>query len=148
MRDFDRPLHDRGRTDAERLGRELAARNLVPAKVLCSAATRAAQTWAEVARGLPDVPVTYDKALYSEDGNTYMDAIRGADADPLLIIGHNPMLEDIVHALDGDKNNRSQSILETGYPTCGLAVFELDGTPGCLETGSARLTGFLAPGRY
>ena len=95
-RDFDRPLEQSGRDDAVAMGLRMANEGLFPAAAICSTAVRAKETLAEIVVGMDtSFPVTYDERLYSADATGYLDIIRNAGADePVLIVGHNPMMED------------------------------------------------------
>ena len=56
LADFDRPLNERGRSDAPRMGKWMAVSGFVPDTVLCSTAVRTRETWALVAPALPNAP--------------------------------------------------------------------------------------------
>jgi phosphohistidine phosphatase len=101
--DHSRPLTAQGQWDAGRLGRALAARGWVPAAVALSNAVRAVQTWERVAPAFAPLPADPTAELYL----TGLDAIMGAalslpaEAQTLLVVGHNPGLEDAASALSG-----------------------------------------------
>src|SRR5262245_48582071 len=91
--DHDRPLNRRGQETAPRIGAYLARHALVPQRVLCSTARRARETWDLVAAALGDAPpTTYVDQLYDAAPRAILGAIRDADADAqsLLVVGHNP----------------------------------------------------------
>ncbi|TIW12330.1 MAG: histidine phosphatase family protein, partial [Mesorhizobium sp.] len=61
--------------------------------------------------------------LYSEDAAGYLNLIRSnGGPSSLLIIGHNPMTEDLTIALSGDGDEAAMGMLNHGFPTSGLAV--------------------------
>ena len=89
--DHDRPLNDRGKAAAADLGQWLASRGYVPQKVLCSAAVRPPPTWAGIAPALPVAPVLELKsALYHAGPDVMLAVLRHAQADCVMMIGHNP----------------------------------------------------------
>ena len=132
LADADRPLTGRGKSAAKAMGREIAARGLLPDLVLCSPAKRARDTWKIVAAQLGSAPrVLVDDAIYDfGNGGRVLSAIS-ANAGPaksLLIVGHNPSLERLAGrlAVSGDAKLRAR--IEQKYPTAALAVihFEAD----------------------
>ena len=110
-RDFQRPLTDKGREDARAVARNLAKLDLVPDLVLASAAPRAAQTADGAVQALPRqggqggqggrVPVEKVKSLYAASPEQWMERIRKVppQTETLLVVGHNPELDDLVLAL-------------------------------------------------
>lgn len=122
-RDFDRPLDATGRADAAGMGALMKARGLVPAQALCSTARRARETWEAAAPHLAVSDVSFTDALYSSDSAGYVDLIRDFDGEEaLLVIGHNPMMEDIAFALAREGSADAMEHVASGFPTCGLAV--------------------------
>ena len=117
--DFDRPLAKRGRRDAPRVGRLLRERGLVPDFVVSSPARRAAETVALVLKALAidKDGVRWEEDLYEADVGTLL---RVASAVPdrvgrLLLVGHNPGLEDLVRRLaPGAEAPPGQKLLPTG----------------------------------
>lgn len=146
QKDFDRPLSDSGREDAAQLGAKMANSGLDPDSVICSPVCRAAETWEQISPYFPGVPFTYDRTLYEGDPNAYLTLIRSAETSgKLLIIGHNPMIEDLALALSVNHDQESKEKLLTGFPACGLAVFEVRGSLAGTSADTARLSGFITP---
>lgn len=147
--DFDRPLAGRGRLAAPVMGRELARRGWVPDAALASSAVRTRQTWELMAAQLPRaVPVNYDRTIYEAPAGRILDAVRKTpDAvTTLLVIGHNPGLEDLSVLLACAHSNQEMLARLTGkFPTAGLARFAFDGSWARLDGGGARLEGFIRP---
>ena len=102
LKDFDRPLNDRGRKAAKAIGKELRKRKITPDLVLTSPAERAKQTLGRVqdAHGA-SFDVREDQRIYLAEPEVLIDAIRSApeDAKQLMIVGHNPGLQELVVAL-------------------------------------------------
>jgi phosphohistidine phosphatase len=146
MRDFDRPLEPNGRTDADSIGAAMQARSYAPELVLCSSAKRARETLDWVARHTGNGRVVYSDSLYSTDAAGYVDFIREtADADAVLLVGHNPMMEDVAEALSGDGDPHARSALHGGFPTSALAVIRFAGKLSEVAPGKGYLEAFITP---
>lgn len=123
MTDHDRPLNERGRRDAPRVGRWLQDQQLVPDAIISSTAVRARATADAVASTLGlGRRISVDPRLYLADPHAILDVLReaaDADAASLLIVGHNPGLEELVEHLTGEPEE---------LPTAALAhiVLPLD----------------------
>ena len=150
MTDFDRQLSAAGIADAEALGHRMRKAGLIPDAVLCSTARRAMQTFDRLSSTLfTQAPQTIHAAeLYNSDAASYVAAIRRAPAGKaLLVVGHNPMMEDLTFALPADGDAQAMKLAETGFPTCGLAVLHFDGPRAELAPGAGHLQAFLKPER-
>lgn len=146
VRDFDRPLDASGVADAELMGAAMRARNYVPDLTLCSNASRARQTLEGLAGQTDTGRVLFFDTLYSADASGYLDMIRGnGGAGSLLVIGHNPMTEDLAMAVSGDGDASSRATLNYGVPTSGLAVVRFDGALTGAALGAGYLEAFLTP---
>ncbi|MEZ5979192.1 MAG: histidine phosphatase family protein [Planctomycetota bacterium] len=102
--DWDRPLNERGKHDAPRIGERLAELGWVPDAVVASDARRTRETWERMASALGPPPlVTFEHGLYLEG----LDAIRASSVEwnashrTVLVLGHNPGWEDAVGELVG-----------------------------------------------
>jgi phosphohistidine phosphatase len=96
QRDHQRPLDERGRSEATRLAEELSANRRTVDRVVCSTATRAVQTFDLVRAALPaGFTVEWSDALYAEGVDAYLAALR-SEAGSVLLVGHNPTLEALV----------------------------------------------------
>jgi len=93
VKDFDRDLTDRGRTDAARAGEVLLERRLVPDVIVTSTARRAHRTAERMmdAAGF-DTPLIATRELYEADGEDILDVVTSlpADSSLALLVGHNP----------------------------------------------------------
>jgi phosphohistidine phosphatase len=146
MRDFDRPLEPIGRTDADAIGAAMRACSYIPQLVLCSSAKRARETLDWIARHIDNGRVIYSDSLYSTDAAGYVDFIREtADADEVLLVGHNPMMEDVAEALSGDGDANAKAVLHQGFPTSALAVIRFPGKLSETAPGKGYLEAFLTP---
>lgn len=149
LADFDRPLAPRGRKAAPMMGAEMATRQWLPDTVLVSPAARTRQTWALVAPHLPGAPeAAYPESLYMGGSENVLEVVRAAPdtAKALLVIGHNPGLEEFAAMLAGEGSEaKAAARMRAKFPTAGLARFEFDGAWRDLSRGAARLTDFLRP---
>jgi phosphohistidine phosphatase len=117
--DHERALKRRGKRDAERIGRLLAERRLVPDRVLSSTAKRARATARRLAKGCDyQGEVELHPELYMGDPPDYFDVLRWLpdDAERVLVIGHNPGLEELIEHVTGKQEP---------LPTGGLAQVAL-----------------------
>jgi len=121
MPDKDRPLNDRGKRDAPKMGERLAKRDVKPDLVLSSPATRALTTAEIIAKKLDykvkDIVV--DERLYAVGADDLLDVVRqlGDKLGRVMLVGHNPELTELAHRL-------SSKI--TDMPTCAVAEFTFD----------------------
>jgi phosphohistidine phosphatase len=144
MADPERPLAKRGRRAAERMGEHLRTADLVPDLVLCSSALRTRQTLERLALGA--VETRLDDRLYAASDGEILARIRDvSDAATLLVIGHNPGMQDLAIELAGSDRAGAGTRVRERFPTGALAVFEIDGRWSELATGYARLASFVVP---
>lgn len=142
--DRDRPLTPEGRRAAQRLGQHLKSHGISPDHVLCSPARRARETLDGIAETLDNLPpADFDDRLYLAGSPTLLEHLRGAptEAQCLLLIGHNPGLEELVRALA----DPASAVIGAGLPAAGLAIFRVSSTWSGLSQASARLASFLTP---
>lgn len=150
VRDFDRALAPAGRDAAPRIGAYMAGHALTPDLAICSSARRAKETWELAAHALPPpVRATYDKRIYDLDANGLLRLVRetGADVHVLLLVGHNPSLEDLAELLIATGDITGRERLATKFPTGALAVidFPLDAWDA-LHRHSGRFDRLVTPG--
>ncbi|MFU8812287.1 MAG: SixA phosphatase family protein [Balneolaceae bacterium] len=105
LEDHERPLNSRGKRDAPAMARFLKEQYTIPEQIFCSPAQRTRQTCQLICRelNLPDDIIRYEPSLYFEGSDAYLQSIREASeaAETLLVIGHNPMTEQVIRALAG-----------------------------------------------
>lgn len=147
MADFDRPLEQRGIADARRVGERMHAAGHRPELVLCSPSRRTRETWAALEPALGDVAlaVRYLQPLYSGDARAYLEAARSADSvGSVMIVGHNPMIEETAALLIGEDGNDAPA---SGFPTSALAVIRFDGLLSEIAPHAGVLEAFLTDRR-
>ncbi|WP_099866657.1 SixA phosphatase family protein [Pararhizobium haloflavum] len=146
MRDFDRVLDETGRREAERIAIAMALNGFAPSLVLCSPARRCTQTWEIVRLKVAAERTEYVDGLYGEDGASYVDILaEQSDPGPILIVGHNPMMEETAQDLLARGPAAQMRPLRAGFPTAALAVIDIDGPFARAAAGPCRLAAFLTP---
>jgi phosphohistidine phosphatase len=120
LADHDRPLKKRGVKAALRMGQVIRDFRLNPELILCSTAVRAKETLKlvlETARISP--AIEYLDELFHCPVTGFGDALRRVDnrIHRVMLIGHNPGLEEFLHGLTQQ---------ETLMPTAALARVKLD----------------------
>ena len=129
-RDFDRPLNMRGRKGAAIMGKHVRDHGVRWEKMISSPAIRCAETIeiACEAAGRP-VAVNWDRRIYLASSATLADLLRETEGDTkaVLMIGHNPGLEDLIFDLvPDDGSSPLRDVVEVKFPTASFAVLELD----------------------
>jgi phosphohistidine phosphatase len=142
LRDFERPLADRGKRDAPRMAEELKHRAPVPDLIISSPAARARQTTqAVVDAGGLSARLEFNDSIYGATSAELMRLIRRLEdaVNCALMVGHNPGFEELVSRLTGS---------EERMPTAALACieFQIDHWND-LEDGTGRLIWLLTPKR-
>ncbi|MGW0584020.1 SixA phosphatase family protein, partial [Streptomyces sp. NPDC002920] len=121
----------------------------LPDLALCSTAVRARRTWALAsARWGTPPPVRYDPRLYAADVPELLDVVRETppEVGTLLLVGHNPGLEELVLELAGDALDDTLDEVRLKFPTSAIAVLAWHGaTWRSLVPGAALLTGMIVP---
>ena len=98
------------------MGRLLAEESLVPEKILSSSALRAlstAQIVAEKAGYSKEIDVREE--LYHAAPETYLNILQELDEERVLVVGHNPGLEELLERLTGNYER---------LPTASVALVE------------------------
>jgi phosphohistidine phosphatase len=99
--DSQRPLSEKGRRQAERLGSYLAERNFSADAVISSPKARALQT-AELFAAPLDAPVTSDRRLGGPlDIDTLAAVLETAAGRRIVVVGHDPDFSELAAALSG-----------------------------------------------
>jgi phosphohistidine phosphatase len=145
--DASRPLSRRGEKASTCMGSWLKKHGLKPDFILASPAVRARETARIVASktGFPAAKIRLDERLYEAGVTRHMDSLRscGAQAGTLLLVGHNPGLEEFLAALC----TTPPDIPDDGklLPTAAVAILEIPLTPDSLQPGQAVLRQLVRP---
>jgi phosphohistidine phosphatase len=144
LADHDRPLAGRGRRAATAIGRRMRAEGVEPQLVLCSTARRARETLARIEPALGRGAVKVERQLYGAGAEDLLARLRRLpdDVESVLVIGHNPGLEELARDLAGSGSDA----LGAKYPTGALATLELAVESWrALDRGGGELIGFVRP---
>jgi phosphohistidine phosphatase len=147
--DRERPLVDRGRKDAAKIGAYMAAHALVPDRVLVSTAARTQQTWKAAEGAFKPAPAaTMVDKLYNATPHAILAAIKDvpAKAHTLMVIAHNPGLHELALMLIASGDVGARERLREKLPTSGLVIvdFAFDDW-NKLHPQSGRLERFVSP---
>lgn len=154
LRDFDRPLNKRGREGAGLMGVHIRDYGVLWRRIIASPAVRVTQTIelaAEAAGQVP--PLNWDRRIYLASSPTLMELLREQhgddDAGPptILMVGHNPGLEDLIFDLvPDDGSSPLRDTVEDKFPTAAFAVLELEIDDWRdIDDGCARLVHLMRP---
>jgi phosphohistidine phosphatase len=126
--DFERMLTRKGKHDATALATLLHKEGLLPDVIVSSPAFRTAQTARSLATGLDLNPeeIQYEAALYPGTPDAYIGCICEVSAKALMLVGHNPVLEQLVLHFTGGKLSH--------FPTAACAVFEVSARTDQVES--------------
>lgn len=149
MADHDRPLDGRGRETAPLMGRYLADEGLAPDLALVSPARRAGETWALAAPAFArPVPVREEPRIYEASAGMLLSLVQEAPPEvaSLVIVGHNPGLEDLGRLLAGGGDRAALARLRSKVPTASLVVIDTgaEAWEGA-AVGRGRLERFVTP---
>jgi phosphohistidine phosphatase len=117
--DHDRPLNSRGKREAPRVGQHLRAEGWVPDLIISSTAKRARKTAKLVSETSGyEGEVLLKDTLYLAGPEDYLEVLHAAPetCQSVMVVGHNPGLEELVEALTGEAET---------LPTAALAQIEL-----------------------
>jgi len=124
-KDFDRPLNDRGKEDAPKMGERLKKMNIIPDLIIASTAKRAKQTAKKIAEaiGYDEEKIQWEEKLYHCGPAEFEGVIYQVDDNvkTTFIIAHNPGITEFVNQL-------SPAFNIDNMPTCGAvgAYMETD----------------------
>jgi len=125
--DFYRTLNNRGQRNAQQMGEWLDEQSLVPDLIICSPAKRALTTpeIVSAAMGLAVDSIETDKSIYEANLSDLHQVFSNISnsVQRLLLVGHNPSFEYLVHHLAPNVTPAKNGNL---MPTAALAYFQLD----------------------
>jgi phosphohistidine phosphatase len=146
--DHDRPLAPRGHRAVGKLRRHLAALDVAPDLVLCSTARRTVETWQGIAPAFPEaVPVEIAAELYGATAGELCERVRRspAAAQCVLVVAHNPGLEDLALDLVATGEPDLRRRLAAKFPTGALATLLVASPWADLAGGTAELGAYVVP---
>jgi phosphohistidine phosphatase len=138
--DHDRPLSPRGRRAAKRVGKHLRHDKIPISSVLCSSARRARETVELVG---PPGELLVENQLYAASAAQLLGRLRTVpdDAHTVLLVGHNPAIQELAAGLARD----AESLAGRKFPTGGLATLSFSGSWASLAPERAELVTFVTP---
>lgn len=144
--DHDRPLNDRGRRDAPRMGRLLVDRGWRPELIVSSTALRARSTAQAIASecGRTTADIQLEAALYLARPDEILNVVRrlNESADSAVLFGHNPGIHEAAYLLL--KPSETEKLGD--FPTCAVARLRLPiDFWGNAAFGEAELVEYLTP---
>lgn len=140
LKDFDRPLNNRGQKTAPKMGAFMRKQKIKPDIVISSPAVRASQTTELLreAAGLT-AALRFEAEIYEATSQRLLTIVQGIDdqMNSAILVGHNPGFEELLAALTGESKR---------MPTAALACIELD-VPRWSEVaaGSGKLSWLMRP---
>ena len=120
LTDHDRPLNKRGKREALTVGEYLLQCDLIPDLIMTSSAKRARKTAVRVAEACGySGEISVLPELYDASPEEYLASLHPVSdrADRVMIVGHNPCVQDLVELLAGE---------ECRMVTCAVARIDLD----------------------
>jgi len=125
--DHERPLNERGRRNAPRVGKRLAELGWVPDHVIGSDSRRTRETWERMQKHFPEARVSFTRALYAAGPTELRTEVARLPAGvrTVLVLGHNPGWEEAVKALSGTEVQMTTAnvvLLEGAGATWGQAL--------------------------
>ena len=146
--DHDRQLAARGERASVAVGEHLSRLGARPGRVLCSSARRTIETWQGL-RSAWDVEVelVVSDRLYLASAAELLEVLREQpdETECVLLIGHNPGIQDLAVALAGEGDRDAYDRLRRKLPTAGLCELALEGPWAQLRPGAGRLVRFDVP---
>jgi phosphohistidine phosphatase len=147
LADRDRPLAGRGKRAAKAVAGHIEAEGIRPDLVLCSPARRSRETLERVEAAFGDrVKARFEEALYGASEAELLARLRALppELDSVMIVGHNPGLEDLALALAAEGVERAR--MEEKYPTAALATIDLSANDwSAVERGNGALVAYVRP---
>ncbi|WP_281017946.1 MULTISPECIES: histidine phosphatase family protein [unclassified Minwuia] len=147
--DHARNLNPRGQAASRAMGAYMAQNDLKPDLVLCSDARRTRETWDGIsaANGWQEIEIRYLKALYLAESSRISQIIgrEAGSAGTLLLIGHNPGIEELAAGLADRSDREARRELAGGMATATLVAFNLPDGFGELRPGTCAVDRVVHP---
>lgn len=121
LKDFERPLSERGMRDVPLMAARFLARHDHVDTIICSPAVRTKTTAQMFAKelGFPRDEIGSNPELYFAGSNMFLKAasLLDEDCEAAILVGHNPAITEFVNEMaDSDIEN---------IPTCGIVELRL-----------------------
>jgi len=147
LTDHQRPINSRGQKAAAKIGKWMKENHVQPEWIICSSATRARETLAVISEHLhtPESLMHFSDDVYLADVETLLQVLAGCpeDIDHVLLIGHNPGMEELLTYLCGEELPLSDN--GKLIPTATLAQITMPDDWQKLQHCSAKLSQIIRP---
>lgn len=141
LEDQDRPLSDKGKKNAIKLGKWLIKQNIMPDLILVSPALRAQQTLKRICNECAATAITVNELYLADLAQLKHILAEAPHAERIMIIGHNPGLESLYHMLTSVERTDKIQL----FPTCAMAHLIMPHDWTNLELGDGKLQQFITP---
>ena len=122
LKDFDRPLNERGKINAPDMGQRLKHRHYYVDQIVSSSSKRTQGTSKRIAKaiGYEKEKIVWLDELYHANSKKIREVIYALDndVDSVMIVCHNTGITDFVNSLCG--------YITDNVPTCGMVAFQID----------------------
>ncbi len=122
LKDFDRPLNERGRENAPDMGNRLKHRHYYVDQIVSSSSKRTRGTARRIAKaiGYDREKIIWTEDLYHANSARIREIIYTLDnqVESVMIVCHNTGITDFVNSLCG--------YITDNVPTCGVVAFQID----------------------
>jgi phosphohistidine phosphatase len=122
MKDFDRPLNDRGNENAPFMGKLLKKEKIFPDLIISSPAKRAITTARKIADEIdyPKNKIVEEPKIYEANVKTLLQIINSLadENETVFLFGHNPSFTEFLGYL-------TEAYI-SNIPTCGIAQIEFE----------------------
>lgn len=137
--DFDRPLNERGHKDAPKMAKFLLEQGIRIDEFVSSPAKRALTTCRYFAETFGKPKIKKVEHLYEPHQDDFIQTVLDLEDEysSVALFSHNPGISDFASSL-------TENVLQ--FPTCGIAVFEIDTDEWSLFEGAhKKLLHFFVP---
>lgn len=121
--DFERPLNERGKSDAPVMGEKLKKADIIPDLIIASTAKRTKQTAKMIAKavGYDTDKIKWEEKLYHCIPSVFEEVIYELSdtVKTVFIIAHNPGITEFV-------NHLSPDFSIDNMPTCGMVAAHVE----------------------
>ena len=142
--DQSRPLNDRGRAAAGKVGNWLKDEGYMPDQVLSSNATRCAQTWEGMAPVLGSPDVSFEAALYLAGPQAMLAALQAATGNTVFMLGHMPGIGEFARGLRRAPPPAHDAFRK--YPSGAVTVLDFKADSWAdVQMGMGKFVAYIAP---
>lgn len=142
--DHDRPLTERGRRDAARVGEAFRSRGLSFDRIIVSSSVRTRETVSLLGLSRePDVSAQ----IYEAAPDAILSVLRATapEVSTLLAVGHNPGFELTAHFLARVSDRARLNSVGEKFPTAAFAILDFEMEWREIGEGKGALAAFLRP---